>query len=237
MAYISPMFPPDAAPGRWDSYPPQFSLVVVLRAKSGLISPSPRRHSRKRPCRRCVKLGKPSTCINVEKKRRGRPPKNRLATVTASANPATVASAAQRPQKNLGGNWENAATQRAMRSRKQPAHPYHDDSYGERRSSNRRRVSVRRADTEAFSPSSSSGEEDDDDEDDDSKDDDDYRDYRSSAVAGKKRKTPLPPETATVPAVDTTSDTITKRPRAEPQEQSPAQSGTSTVHAVLPGER
>jgi hypothetical protein len=171
----------------------------------------------------------------VEKKRRGRPPKNRLATVAAS-NPATVASTAQRPQKNLG-NWENAATQRAMRPRKQPAHPYHDDSYGERRSSNRRRVSVRRADTEAFSPSSSSGEEDDDDEDDDSKDDDDYRDYRSSAVAGKKRKTPLPPETATVPAVDTTSDTITKRPRAEPQEQSPAQSGTSTVHTVLPGER
>ena len=118
-----------------------------------------------------------------------------------------------------------------MRPRKHPAHPYHDDSYGERRSSNRRRVSVRRADTEAFSPSSSSGEEDDDDdEDDDSKDDDDYRDYRSSAVAGKKRKTPLPPDTATVPAVDTTSDTITKRPRAEPQEQSPAQSGTSTVH-------
>lgn len=235
MAHISPMFPPDAAPGPWEpSYPPQFSLVVVLRAKSGLISPSPRRHSRKRPCRRCVKLGKPSTCINVEKKRRGRPPKNRLATVAAS-NPATVASTAQRPQKNLGGNWENAATQRAMRPRKQPAHPYHDDdSYGERRSSNRRRVSVRRADTEAFSPSSSSGEDDDDD---DSKDDDDYRDYRSSAVAGKKRKTPLPPETATVPAVDTTSDTITKRPRAEPQEQSPAQSGTSTAHTVLPCER
>lgn len=55
-------------------------------------------------------------------------------------------------------------------------------------------------------------------------------------MAGKKRKMPLPPETTTVPAVpDTTSDTITKRPRAEPQEQPPAHSGPVSPEASHEG--
>jgi hypothetical protein len=179
--------------------------------------------SRKRPCRRCVKLGKPSTCVNVEKKRRGRPPKNRAAVTTGGAVGATVAG---HKKNESEGGWKNEVTERAMRPRKQPAH-YEATEYGHgaRRSSTRRRFSTRKS-IDTRSPSSSSAEDDDDEEEDDSEeeeDDEDYDDHRGAG--GKKRKTPThtpaPTHIAQPEAAPAETQHSAKRPRTEPQELQP----------------